>query len=127
MRATGLIYAADYVDFELWRHAGENDPATVEIMIPPNVTFPLAKGTVMGKITEVGNAYKGYFIPYLVGAADGSEIARGILMDPIDAEQLNSTTYAVQGTIGIRGTCYEEKCTGLDATAKAALTAIVFV
>jgi len=50
-----------------------------QVMIPA-ATGNLITGTVMGKVTASGK-----WVPHVNGAADGSEVAAGILLNGVDA------------------------------------------
>lgn len=74
---------------------------------------PLVPGTIMGKVTATGR-----FVAYSDVAANGAEVARGVLMHHIDpataGEHLQATMFA-------SGNFVEAKLTGLDTAAKADL------
>jgi hypothetical protein len=69
----------------------------------------VAKGTVLGKVTE-GGKYK----PYSNIANDGSETAKLIL-----AEEVDATSADVKTTAFASGHFNEAALTGIDASAKA--------
>ncbi|GAB4287288.1 MAG: hypothetical protein Kow0098_03600 [Ignavibacteriaceae bacterium] len=68
----------------------------------------LIKGTVLGKVTATGK-----YVAYNDGNADGSQTAKCILADDIDAtsEDINTTAY-------FAGHFNEDALTGIDAAAK---------
>jgi len=68
----------------------------------------LVRGTVLGKVTASGK-YK----PYADGNSDGSQTAKLILADDIDATAADITTTAYR-----TGEFNENGLTGLDAAAK---------
>jgi hypothetical protein len=68
----------------------------------------IPRGTVMGKVTATGK-----YVPYDDGAADGSEVAAGILGQGVDVKDGD-----VIGSLFFHGTVDENRLTGLDAAAK---------
>lgn len=112
----------DFNDKRLWLIEGENQPASIGVTIDADADFPIAKGTVMGKVTATGR-----YIPYVDSAIDGSGVAVGLLNETVDEQRISSTNQDVTSTIGIQGTAIVSDCVGLDANARVDMKNISFI
>lgn len=79
-------------------------------------TFPIAAGTVLGKITSSGK-----LAPYDNTKDTGVEVAVGILEDQID-----DTGYDQVVSYIVHGFVYEASCVGLDSGAKTDLAGKIY-
>lgn len=74
------------------------------------------KGTVLGRISSTG-----LYGPYDNAASDGREEAKGFLVEGVDVRWGDVTAGMV-----ISGSVVADRCSGLDASGKADLTAVTF-
>ena len=84
-------------------------------------TTTLRKGLVLGKVTASGK-----FKQYNNAAADGTEVAAGILDDEVNLIDEAGTARDSQATMLIHGFVKESKLHGIDANGKADLAHIIF-
>ena len=84
-------------------------------------TTTLRKGLVLGKVTASGK-YK----QYNNAAADGTEVAAGILDDEVNLIDEAGTARDSQATMLIHGFVRESKLHGIDANGKADLAHVIF-
>jgi hypothetical protein len=91
--------------------AGDHPRVQVVVVIVSGQSDILAKGTVLGRITATGK-----YTPYTSGASDGSQTAKLILAEDIDAteEDANAVCYA-------HGEFNEAALTGISVAATAQL------
>jgi hypothetical protein len=79
-------------------------------------------GVAISPGTVIGVTANGEVAPYNKSATDGSNVARGIALCEVSADDEDRTViYAIMGVV------IESKCKLLDADAKSALTTIYFV
>lgn len=106
----------------LWAYEDNTLPVRENITIDASLcTFPLAKGTVMGKVTATG-----LFAPYLDTNSNGTEVAYGILDEEVQDDSVGGVSKNQTAIVGVMGTCYAAMCVGLDDAAIADLTQIKF-
>jgi hypothetical protein len=90
----------------------------------PNGYIP--SGTLLGKVTATG-----LYGPYVEGAGDGREVARGVLFSFLRAiDQQGNTLAKVGGAILVHGAVKESKLptnSGVDTAGKADLPLIVWL